>query len=94
MQLANLAGVKVQAEAELEESKKFRSASETRQNEILEGQKVHRAEHARLESILRVMVGTPKDKLSEQLALGPMDVTYQGVDGKKKLILEALEWGK
>ena len=94
MQLANLAGVKVQAEAELEESKKFRSESATRQNEILEGQKVHRAEHARIESILRVVVGSPKEKLMEQLALGPMDVTYQGIDGKKKLVLEKLEWPK
>ena len=94
MQLANLAGIKVQAEAELEESKKFRSESATRQNEILEGQKVHRAEHARLESILRVIVGSPKEKLMEQLALGPMSVTYQGIEGKKKLILEKLEWGK
>jgi len=40
------------------------------------------------------MVGTPKDKLSEQLAKGPLPVTYQGVDGKKKLVLEALEWSK
>ena len=43
-----------------------------------------RADNARLEAILRVIVGAPRGDVEKALDLGPIPVTYKGSDGKPK----------
>ena len=90
--LASLLGVKAQADEELKKSEQYRSESATRLDNIEKKLDVVRADSARLESILRVLVGAPRDQLDKRLDMGGIKVTYKGSDSKtKEFLLERLK---